>query len=128
MNSFKTLFIVLLLFFVVGESSAQTPHRRGARRPVVANPAISQPVSQPQPTPSTTTPAIAAPRAPIPMASVNGQIITSAEIDPKVREEVEAVEARIDEARRQLLDLQINTLLLEIEAAKRRITPVKSSR
>ncbi len=123
MNSFKTLFIVLLLFFVVGESSAQTPRRRGARRPVVGNPATSQPVSQPQPTPSTTTPAIAAPSAPIPLASVNAQIITSAEIDPKVREEVEAVEARIDEARRQLLDLQINTLLLEIEAAKRRITP-----
>jgi protein-disulfide isomerase len=123
MNSFKTLFIVLLLFFVVGESSAQTPRRRGARRPVVANPAISQPVSQPQPTPSTTTPAIAAPRAPIPLASVNGQIITSAEIDPKVREEVEAVEARIDEARRQVVDLQINTLLLEIEAGKRKITP-----
>lgn len=122
MNTVKTLFIVLLLFLVVGESSAQTPRRRGARRRVVANPATTQP-SQPEPTPSTTTPAIAPPRAPIPLASVNGQIVTTAEIDPRVREEVEAVEARIDEARRQILDVQINTLLLESEAGKRRISP-----
>jgi len=39
-----------------------------------------------------------------------------------VRVEVEAVEARIDEARRQLLELQINTLLLESEAGKRKMT------
>lgn len=123
MNTVKSLFIVLLLFFVVGESSAQTPRRRGARRPVVANPATTQPGSQPEPTPATPTPTIAAPRAPIPLASVNGQIVTTAEIDPKVRQEVEAVDARIEEARRQVLDLQINTLLLESEAGKRRITP-----
>jgi len=57
------------------------------------------------------------------LAIVNGQTITTADIDPKVREEVEAVDARIDEARRQILELQINTLLLESEAGKRRITP-----
>jgi protein-disulfide isomerase len=123
MNSVKTLFIVILLFPVAGEASAQTQRRRGARRPVVTNPATSQPASQPEPTPATPTPPIAPPSAPIPLASVNGQIVTTAEIDPKVREEVEAVEGRINEARRQLLDLQINTLLLESEAAKRRITP-----
>jgi protein-disulfide isomerase len=123
MNTVKTLFIVLLLFFVAGESLAQTTRRRGARRRVVANPATTQPISQPEPTPSTTTPAIAPPRAPVPLASVNGQIVTTADIDPKVRVEVEAVEARIDEARRQILDVQINTLLLESEAGKRRISP-----
>jgi len=54
---------------------------------------------------------------------VNGQVVTTADIDPKVREEVEAVDSRIDEARRQVLEIQINTLLLESEAGKRRITP-----
>ena len=123
MNPVKTLSIVLLFSSVIGESSAQTPRRRGARRPAVANPAATQPVSQPGPTPSTTMRAIAPPSAPVPLANVNGQIITTADIDPKVRQEVEAVEARIDEARRQILDLQINTLLLESEAGKRRIPP-----
>lgn len=123
MNTAKTVFIVLLLFFVVGESSAQTPRRRGARRPVVANPNTTQPASQPTPTPSTTAPAVARPSAPILLATVNGQSVTTADIDPKVREEVEALEERIAEARRQILALQINTLLLESEAAKRRISP-----
>lgn len=120
MNPVKTLSLALLLFFLVGESSAQSPRRRGTRRPV-ANP-TTQPVSQPEPVPSTSS-AIAPPSAPIPLASVNGQIITTADIDPKVRQEVEAVEVRIVEARRQILDLQINTLLLESEAVKRKISP-----
>lgn len=121
MNTFKTLFIVLLLAFVAGESLAQTPRRRGTRRPVVSNPNTTQPVSQP--TPLTTAPAVARPSAPILLATVNGQSVTTAEIDPKVRLEVEALEERIAEARRQILALQINTLLLESEAAKRRISP-----
>jgi protein-disulfide isomerase len=57
------------------------------------------------------------------LATVNGQSVTTADIDPKVRVEVEALEERIAEARRQILALQINTLLLESEAAKRRISP-----
>ena len=122
MNTFKALFLVLILLVVVGESLAQTPRQRGSRRPVVANPATTQSTAQPEPTPVIAV-AVAPPRAPIPLASVNGQIVTTAEIDPKVREELEAVEARIDEARRQVTDLQINTLLLESEAGKRRITP-----
>jgi protein-disulfide isomerase len=70
------------------------------------------------------TPATSAPsRAPIPLANVNGQTITAADIDPGARQEVEAVETRIEEARRQVLDIQINTLLLESEAGKRKITP-----
>jgi len=69
------------------------------------------------------TPAITPSRGPVALAIVNGQTVTTADIDPKVREEVEAVEARIDEARRQILELQINTLLLASEAGKRRTTP-----
>jgi protein-disulfide isomerase len=54
---------------------------------------------------------------------VNGQSITSADINPKVREEIEALEGRLAEARRQILEIQVNTLLLESEAGKRRISP-----
>ena len=122
MNTVKSLFIVLILFFVAGDLSAQSPRRRGARRPVVANPASMPPVSQPSPAPLAGTPPVARPSAPILLATVNGQSVTTADIDPKVREEVEALEDRIAEARRQILELQINTLLLESEAAKRKIS------
>ncbi len=54
---------------------------------------------------------------------MNGQSITSVNLDPRVRQEVDAVDARIAEARRQVLELQVNTLLLESEAAKRRMSP-----
>jgi protein-disulfide isomerase len=122
MNTPKALFIVVLMFFVVGGSSAQTARRTGARRPVGSNPKSTQPISQPTPTPATA-PAVAGTSSPILLATVNGQSVTTADIDPKVRAEVEALEERIAEARRQILALQINTLLLESEAAKRRITP-----
>ena len=122
MNIVKTLFLVSLLFFVVAEAAAQTPRRRGARRPVVSNPATAAPVSRPTPTTAPSATAITAPSTPIPLAIVNGQSITTADINPKVREEVDALEVRIALARRQILDLQINTLLLEIEAGKRKMT------
>lgn len=122
MNTVKTLILLFLLFSVVTESTAQTSRRRGTRRPVTSNPATTPPVSHPTQTvaPSVTT--ITPPGAPTTLATVNGQSITTAEIDPKVREEVDALEARIAEARHQILELQINTLLLELEAGKRKMT------
>jgi protein-disulfide isomerase len=54
---------------------------------------------------------------------VNGESITSANLDPNVRHEVEALDGRIFEARRQIIELQVNTMLLEMEAAKRRMLP-----
>src|SRR5580765_3782113 len=107
MNTPKTLFIVLVIFLVAAESSAQSPRGRGARRTVGGKPATPQPVAQPEPSPAPASEA--PPSAPIPLAVVNGQSITSADIDPKVREEVEALEGRIAEARRQILELQVNT-------------------
>ena len=121
MNSLKTVFIVVLLFAFAAEAGAQGARRRGAARRIGTRPAAAQPVSQPEPPP--VEPAAAAPSAPIPLAIVNGQSITSADIDPKVRQEVDALDARIAEARRQVLELQVNTLLLESEAAKRRMSP-----
>lgn len=122
MNTVKPVFLVFILLFVVGDLLAQSPRRRGARRPVVANPASTPPVSEPSPAPPADVPPVARPSAPILLATVNGQSVTTADIDPKVREEVEALEARIAEARRQVLEMQINTLLLESEAAKRKIS------
>jgi protein-disulfide isomerase len=118
MNTLKTLSLVILLFFFLVEAGAQAPRRRGGRRPAAANPAVPQPVSQPQP--DIVAPDTGAPSAPIALATVNGESITTANLDPKVRAEVEALEARIAEARKQVVELQINTLLLESEAAKRR--------
>jgi hypothetical protein len=117
------LFVVVLVLFVVGaDGLAQTSRRRGTRRPAGVTPAAaSQPPSQPEgpPTPATPT----APVAPIPLAILNGQTITTADINPQVRPEVEALDGRIAVARQQVLDIQINTVLLESEAAKRRISP-----
>src|SRR5258706_14995090 len=121
MNTLKTLSLVILLFFFSVEAGAQAPRRRGGRRPAVANPAAPQPGSQPQP--DLVAPDAGAPSAPIALATVNGESITTANLDPKVRAEVEALEARIAEARKQGVELQINTLLLESEAAKRRTNP-----
>lgn len=117
MHTAKSLFSVFLLLFIVTESAPQTPRRRGTGRPI-PKPPTAQPISQPTPA----APATASPSSPIPLAIVNDQNITTADIDPKVRAEIEALEARVAEARRQLLDLQINTLLLEIEAGKRKLT------
>jgi len=118
----KILSLVLVFFIFATEGVPQGSGRRSTRRPAAAETAKPQPTPQSQPTPVA---AAISPvsRAPIPLATLNGQAITIADIDPKVRTEVEALDARIAEARRQVLELQINTLLLESEAAKRRITP-----
>lgn len=52
---------------------------------------------------------------------MDGQTLTSADLDPAVRQELEAVERKIAEARRSVLQLEINTILLHLEAKKRGI-------
>jgi protein-disulfide isomerase len=121
MKTLKLLCIVLVLLIFAAEALPQGSRRTGTRRPLVAPASNAQPVSQPGPTPAAA-PIPTAVSAPVPLAILDGQSITTADIDPKVRAEVEALDARIAEARRQVLELQINTLLLESEAAKRRIT------
>src|SRR6476646_2807628 len=120
MNTTTALALVFLLFFFSVEAGAQGSRRR-ARHPAAANPAAARPA--PQPTTEIAAPVASASSAPIPLATVNGESITTADIDPKVRQEIESLEVRIAEARRQVLELQINTLLLESEAAKRKVSP-----
>lgn len=52
---------------------------------------------------------------------INGQTFTSSDLDPAVRKEVEGLEEQLAEARRSVLDLEINTALLKAEAKKRGI-------
>ncbi len=108
----------LLIVCLWSVASGQTAKRRGAvRKPNTATPTPTQPVPQPTPGPQPTR----APAAPVSLVIVNGQTFTTADLDPAVRQELEGVDDKIAEARRSVLDLQINTLLLEVEAKKRRI-------
>jgi protein-disulfide isomerase len=121
MNSpMKTLVGSLLLIVPLSFSAVagQTAKRKGtaSRKPPVATPQ-TQPVVQP---PAPTRP-VRKPATPVPVVTVNGQTLTTADLQPALREELEQLEDKIAEARANVLDLQINTLLLEVEAKKRGI-------
>jgi protein-disulfide isomerase len=62
------------------------------------------------------------PGAPIPLVSVNGQVFTSGDLDPTLRQELESLDNKLAESRAKVLELQINTVLLEVEARKRHIS------
>lgn len=121
MNPFKLVFLIALVCLTAGELLGQTPRRRGTRTSAVSKPVIPAP-AQPSPAAPVSTAPAPRPTGPTLLAIVNGQNITTADIDPKVRQEFDAVEERIAEARRQILALQINTLLLETEASKRHMS------
>src|SRR5215510_15779769 len=111
MNKIAPVLLVAILWVA---TPAQTTKRRGAtRKPTVTTPQ-PQLVAQPQPTPSTQ-PA-RPPAAPVPLVVVNGQTFTTADLEPSVRQEVESLDDKIAAARKNVLDVQINTLLLEVEA------------
>jgi len=110
-----TLFLLALLLILPPVTTTAQRRRPGTR------PTTAAPPAQPAPTPA---PPVAAsrPQAPVPVAIVNGQTLTTADLDPRVRQEVEGLEQKIAETRREILDVQINTILLELEARKRRLT------
>ena len=109
---------LLLMLTLWSGASAQTSKRRGAvRKPVATKEAEA---STPQPTPSTP-PVARASTGPVSLVIVNGQTLTTADLEPALRQEVESLDSKIAEARRAILELQINTLLLAAEAKKRRI-------
>jgi protein-disulfide isomerase len=119
-HAMKHKLVPLLLIVCVWLTvPAQTTKRRGAtRKPTVTTPQ-SQPVSQPKPTPNAQPTRPLA--APIPLVVVNGQTFTTADLDPALRQEVESLDDKITEARKNVLDVQINTLLLDVEAKRRHI-------
>ncbi|MFN2493438.1 MAG: DsbA family protein [Pyrinomonadaceae bacterium] len=116
MNFIKTASIVVVLMALAASGFAQRSRRGRANRAVQPKPAPTapnQPVSA-----SSAVPAA----GPILLAIVNEQNVTTAHIEPKARQEAETLESRIDEARKKILELQINTLLLEAEARRRKLT------
>jgi len=78
--------------------------------------------ASPQPTP-TVTPSAALPDTTIPaiLAILDGQNITVSDLAPNVAQEVGKLGEKIAQARREIMDVQINTVLLEIESRKRKM-------
>jgi len=110
---------LLLIVSLWLTAPAQTAKRRGVTR----KPAVTAPETQQQPQPQTTPAAqpVRPPAAPAALVVVNGQTFTTADLEPAIRQEVESLDDKIAQARKSVLDVQINTLLLDIEAKKRHI-------
>jgi len=116
----------LIIFLALATTPlAQTTKRRGTTtrsKPAAVKP---QPESVAQPTAQPTTPAQPTPArptsGPINVVVLNGQTLSTTDFEPNVRQALDQVEAKIAEARNEILDLQINTILLQVEANKRRI-------
>ncbi len=109
---------LLLMLSMSPPVLAQTAKRRGTtnRKPEAAT-TQPQPPAQP---PAATQPA-QRPVGPISLVAVNRQTFTTADLEPALRQELERLEDKIAAARKSVLDLQIDTMLLQIEAKKRRI-------
>ena len=118
MNKPKTVSLLVLMLFVLGSVNAQTARRQRPAQRSVAKPEVDIPIAQPSPT----APRVRPPVPPVLLAVVNGENVTTAEIDPRAREEAESLNDKIAEARRQILELQVNTLLLDAEASRRKMT------
>ena len=112
----------LLMFIILsaGYEALAQRSRRPARQPAT-KPAPTQPVRTPVAESNPTSPRPAAPVLPVLLAVVNGQEITTASLEPGVRQEVESLPARISEAKRAVLEMEINTVLLDSEARRRRV-------
>src|SRR5678816_937963 len=96
---------LLLMATLSATASDQTTKRRSAaRKPAVTTPPQPQPVSQPTPTAQPARP----PAAPVSLVVVNNQTFTTADLDPAVRQELERLDEKIADARKSVLDLQIN--------------------
>ena len=113
---------LIILLALATTPAAQTTKRRGTtgRRPVAATPQPEPAAPTPTATPAKSTP-VRPPAGPINVVVLNGQTFTTADFEPSVRQQLDEVEAKIAEARTEILDLQINTILLQVEANRRRI-------
>jgi protein-disulfide isomerase len=113
--------VVILL--IVNVSYSQSPaRRRPARSTATTKP--TAPVAEATPVPTPAAAALAAPvdtTIPTNLAILDGQTITIGDLNPEVAKEISKLGEKIAQARREMLDVQINTVLLEIESRKRRI-------
>jgi protein-disulfide isomerase len=118
MNLRKTIPSLVLLLVFNSLVLAQKP--RGASRRVTQTAPAAQPQPTPVPAPTPTAPVV--PRQPTQLAIVNGQTITTSDLDQNVAKAVESLDSKIAETRRQVLTMEINTLLLAAEASRRNIS------
>lgn len=120
----KCFVAVLIITSSLSTALSQAPaRRRAAARPVTTKSNEAETVSKPEPQP-TPIPLSAPVDTTIPdtLATLDGQNITVLDLDPGVREEVAKLGEKISEARREMLDVQVNTVLLEIESRKRKMS------
>src|SRR5256714_6759624 len=141
----KIFYAILLTLALASAFAAQT--RRGAQtgtRPRPSTGAAARPA--PRPTPAATrtqttgaqqTPPTAQMSAkaedcgceagPLPtvLATVNGIKITQADLTPAVVQQIQALQHEVVDARKQILDVKINSILLEAEAQKRGVSNAK---
>src|SRR5215212_4244396 len=108
---------LMLILLLCTSTPAQTAKRRGAVRKPDVRTTQPQPVAQPTPSTQSARPV----SAPVSLVVVNRQTLTTADLEPAIRQEIERLDDKIADARRNVLQLQINTMLLDVEAKKRRI-------
>jgi protein-disulfide isomerase len=115
MKSAISPLLLILLLLLSSSSPAQRSKRRETVKPQppVATPQMTQPAAKPSPTKPASTPTQ--------LVVVNGQTLSTADLEPAVRQELESLDDKITEARRNVLNVQINTILLQVEARKRHI-------
>jgi protein-disulfide isomerase len=116
--------LFLIIFLIASTASVAQTRRRGntSRKPPAPT---SSPVTAttPQTEPEAKAPAAVA-RPPLPPVNVvvlNDQTLSTADFDPNVRQQLDTLESKIASAKSEILDLQINTILLQVEANRRRI-------
>jgi protein-disulfide isomerase len=106
---------VLVGLSVFALSAMAQPRSRAGQRPTPKSTPPARPAATPAQKTAQTPPAGA-------LAVVNGQTVTLADLDPKMREVIEGFDTNLPNLRRDALDARINSLLLENEAQKRKVT------
>jgi protein-disulfide isomerase len=127
----STLVLLSVSSITLAQTKRRTPTNRKAPAGTQKQQSSAQPASPTQGTPTQPTQQASTPNnassrstlpaSPIPIVIINGQTLTTSDLDLTARQQVEAVERKIAAARKDVLELQINNTLLDIEAKKRRI-------
>jgi protein-disulfide isomerase len=143
-------FYALVLITALALAAAAQTRRPATQTPARPKPATTQtPARRPGPTPTpaqstrqqqqqqgaANTPAAAAARledcgceaGPLPevLATVNGIKITPADLSPEAVQRIQAMQQEVVDARKQILGVKINSILLEAEAKKRGVSNQK---
>jgi protein-disulfide isomerase len=139
---FYALFLTAALALAAGAQTRRATQTPAKPKPSTGAPATQTPARRPAPaqTPAQqqqqqgATQAAAAKAedcgceaGPIPevLAEVNGIKITRADLSPTVSQQIQALQNEVVDARKQLLDVKINSILLDAEAKKRGVTSAK---